>query len=131
MIKYTVRVQYNLLYSCSYSVRVLVLVLYFICKTDANTCSILASPRLEGLRTLCLAMGFLDEELYARWLRERYYPATALVGEARVRALDAAWELIERNLYLLGATAIEDRLQDGVPETLEALRNANIRYVFN
>ena len=77
---------------------------------------------------MCLAMGFLDEASYARWLRDYYYPATALVGEARARALDAAWELIERNLYLLGATAIEDRLQDGVPETLEALRNASIRY---
>ena len=88
----------------------------------------MACSLLAGLRTLCLAMGFLDEESYARWLRDYYYPATALVGEARVRALDAAWELIERNLYLLGATAIEDRLQDGVPETLEALRNASIRY---
>lgn len=34
---------------------------------------------------------------------------------------------IERELELLGITAIEDRLQDGVPECIEALRNAGIR----
>ena len=33
----------------------------------------------------------------------------------------------ERGLHLVGATAIEDRLQDQVPETIEFMRNANIK----
>jgi len=35
--------------------------------------------------------------------------------------MDRVADLIERNLFLLGATAIEDRLQDGVPATIGAL----------
>ena len=35
--------------------------------------------------------------------------------------MDAAAELIEKDLFLLGATAIEDKLQDGVPETIHIL----------
>ena len=33
---------------------------------------------------------------------------------------------IERDLELMGATGVEDRLQDGVPETIQALRDAGI-----
>lgn len=39
----------------------------------------------------------------------------------------AVGDLIERNLLLLGCTAIEDRLQEGVPEAIERLANAGIR----
>ena len=45
--------------------------------------------------------------------------STALVN--RGQQIDQAAELIERNLFLLGASAIEDRLQDGVPETIRSL----------
>jgi P-type E1-E2 ATPase len=36
-------------------------------------------------------------------------------------------DFIERDLYLLGATAVEDRLQDDVPKTIEKLLKANIK----
>lgn len=36
-------------------------------------------------------------------------------------------ELIERDLFLLGATAIEDKLQDDVPETIHVLHSAGIK----
>lgn len=39
-------------------------------------------------------------------------------------------EKIERNLQLLGATAIEDRLQDGVPEAIAALKRAGLKVRF-
>jgi P-type E1-E2 ATPase len=35
--------------------------------------------------------------------------------------------LIERDLILLGATAIEDKLQEGVPQCIETLRKAGIK----
>ena len=34
---------------------------------------------------------------------------------------------IERELLLLGASGIEDKLQDGVPETIASLREAGIK----
>lgn len=40
--------------------------------------------------------------------------------------LEEAANLIETKLRLIGATAIEDKLQDGVPETIAALLQADI-----
>ena len=45
----------------------------------------------------------------------------------RGEALDQAAELIEKELFLLGATAIEDKLQDGVPDTIHTLQMAGIK----
>ena len=60
-----------------------------------------------------------------RW-QEKYFEAkTALTG--RDEKLAAVGELIERDLLLLGCTAIEDKLQAGVPEAIERLANAGIR----
>ena len=60
-----------------------------------------------------------------RW-QEKYFQAkTALAG--REEKLAAVGDLIERDLLLLGCTAIEDKLQAGVPEAIERLANAGIR----
>lgn len=40
--------------------------------------------------------------------------------------VEEASNLIERKLKLIGATAIEDKLQEGVPETIAALLKADI-----
>lgn len=45
----------------------------------------------------------------------------------RQEKLDAIYEEIEHDMMLLGATAIEDKLQDGVPETIAKLASANIK----
>jgi phospholipid-transporting ATPase len=45
----------------------------------------------------------------------------------RADALDRAAEAIEQNLQLLGATAIEDKLQDGVPDAIHTLQQAGIK----
>jgi phospholipid-translocating ATPase len=44
--------------------------------------------------------------------------------EARI---EEVCDELERDLRLLGATAIEDRLQDGVPETIADLKKAGIK----
>ncbi len=41
--------------------------------------------------------------------------------------MDEAAEIIEKNMFLLGATAIEDKLQDGVPDTIHTLQTAGIK----
>ncbi|UKZ80625.1 hypothetical protein TrVFT333_008388 [Trichoderma virens FT-333] len=80
----------------------------------------------EGLRTLCLAMREVPEQEYLEW-RQIFDTAATTVGGNRADELDKAAEIIEHDFYLLGATAIEDRLQDGVPETIHTLQQANIK----
>ncbi len=80
----------------------------------------------EGLRTLCLAMREVPEQEFQEWYAI-FDKAQTTVGGNRADELDKAAEIIERDFYLLGATAIEDRLQDGVPETIHTLQQANIK----
>ncbi|ORY37234.1 phospholipid-translocating P-type ATPase [Rhizoclosmatium globosum] len=79
----------------------------------------------EGLRTLCLAYRDISESEYQEW--SRIYDRAATTINNRSEALDDAAELIEKDLILLGATAIEDKLQDGVPDTIHTLANAGIK----
>lgn len=79
----------------------------------------------DGLRTLCIASRIVPEEEYQAWAAQYYEASTAL--ENRSEQLDEVAELIEKDLFLLGATAIEDKLQDGVPETIHTLQNAGIK----
>ncbi|GAA5960201.1 hypothetical protein JCM8115_002542 [Rhodotorula mucilaginosa] len=79
----------------------------------------------EGLRTLCIAMRDIPEDEYKKWAVVHSRAAATING--RQDALDKAAEIIERDLFLLGATAIEDKLQDGVPETIYTLQQAGIK----
>ncbi|KAI8147582.1 hypothetical protein BJV82DRAFT_596103 [Fennellomyces sp. T-0311] len=79
----------------------------------------------EGLRTLCYAMREIPEEEYARWAQIYDKASTTLTN--RADELDKAAEIIEKDMFLLGATAIEDKLQDGVPDTIHTLHEANIK----
>lgn len=80
----------------------------------------------EGLRTLCLAMREVPEQEFQEW-QQVFEKASTTVGGNRAEELDKAAEIIEKDLFLLGATAIEDRLQDGVPETIHTLQTAGIK----
>ncbi|XP_068248598.1 probable phospholipid-transporting ATPase IM isoform X2 [Palaemon carinicauda] len=79
----------------------------------------------EGLRTLCLAYKDLDEDYFLDWKGRHHEAAISL--ERREEKLDEIYEEIEKNLILLGATAIEDKLQDGVPQTIANLAVAGIK----
>ncbi|KAJ6501941.1 hypothetical protein C8R45DRAFT_1209601 [Mycena sanguinolenta] len=79
----------------------------------------------NGLRTLTLAYKVLREEEYVTW-NKRYEEATVAIDD-REALVEAVSDEIEHDLRLLGATAIEDRLQDGVPETIADLKRAGIK----
>ena len=79
----------------------------------------------EGLRTLCVAQKVLGEEKYQAWNREHDLAAAAI--QDREEKLEAVSDRIERELTLLGGTAIEDRLQEGVPDTIALLGQAGIK----
>ena len=70
-------------------------------------------------------MAELTEEEYQEWSKDYYKASTAF--DERDAKVDEASENIEKNLLLLGATAIEDKLQDGVPESIATLASANIK----
>ncbi|KAG5985098.1 hypothetical protein E4U55_001602 [Claviceps digitariae] len=79
----------------------------------------------EGLRTLLYAQRFIPEQEYQMWKKSYDDASTSLVN--RQELIEAAGEKIEQLLDLVGATAIEDKLQQGVPETIDRLRRANIK----
>ncbi|KAI4565237.1 hypothetical protein MJT46_009580 [Ovis ammon polii x Ovis aries] len=79
----------------------------------------------EGLRTLCVAYADLTERDYEEWLK--VYQEASTILKDRTQRLEECYEIIEKNLLLLGATAIEDRLQAGVPETIATLLKAEIK----
>lgn len=79
----------------------------------------------DGLRTLVLARRELEEEEFKAWLVEYEKAATAV--ERRDELMAQVAEGVERELTVIGATAIEDKLQDGVPETIAHLLEAGIK----
>ncbi|GCB68803.1 hypothetical protein scyTo_0008283 [Scyliorhinus torazame] len=79
----------------------------------------------QTLRTLCLAYKEVDESYFKDW-NQRQHKASVVL-QNRGRLLEELYEEIETDLVLIGATAIEDKLQDGVPETIQNLKEADIK----
>jgi phospholipid-transporting ATPase len=80
----------------------------------------------DGLRTLCLSYREVSEQEFQEWYQV-FNTAQTTVSGNRAEELDKAAEIIEHDLTLLGATAIEDKLQDGVPDTIHTLQTAGIK----
>ncbi|EME48532.1 hypothetical protein DOTSEDRAFT_67546 [Dothistroma septosporum NZE10] len=79
----------------------------------------------EGLRTLCIAQRELEEEEYQTWNVDHELAAASV--QDRETKLEECADRIERELMLLGGTAIEDKLQDGVPDAIALLAQAGIK----
>ncbi|XP_043283493.1 phospholipid-transporting ATPase VD isoform X2 [Venturia canescens] len=78
----------------------------------------------EGLRTLAMAKRSLSNNEYDAW--KLRHAEAELSTENRERKIRDSYASLESHLTLLGATGIEDKLQDGVPETIAALVAAGI-----
>ncbi|XP_034454756.1 probable phospholipid-transporting ATPase VB [Hippoglossus hippoglossus] len=79
----------------------------------------------EGLRTLCITKKVVSDKVYESWSLNRQRAQAAI--ENREELLVETALQLETNLSLLGATGIEDRLQENVPDTIVALREAGIQ----
>ncbi|XP_061472746.1 phospholipid-transporting ATPase VB isoform X1 [Rhineura floridana] len=79
----------------------------------------------DGLRTLCIAKKVLSEDDFQKWANFRCEAETTI--DNRDELLMETAQHLETKLTLLGATGIEDRLQDGVPDTIAAFREAGIQ----
>uniref|UniRef100_A0A0D3FUJ5 P-type phospholipid transporter n=1 Tax=Oryza barthii TaxID=65489 RepID=A0A0D3FUJ5_9ORYZ len=77
-----------------------------------------------GLRTLCLGWRELEEDEYKDWSKTFQDASCSL--ENRERKIAEVCHRLEQDLQILGVSAIEDRLQDGVPETIKLLKSAGI-----
>lgn len=79
----------------------------------------------EGLRTLVLGMRLLTEQECKDWME--VYNSAAVSLKDRENLLSEAALMIEKDLHIVGATAIEDKLQKDVPETISTLGKAGIK----
>uniref|UniRef100_A0A672SSE9 Phospholipid-transporting ATPase n=1 Tax=Sinocyclocheilus grahami TaxID=75366 RepID=A0A672SSE9_SINGR len=79
----------------------------------------------KGLRTLVVACRHFSADEYQEVDRRLHEARTAL--QQREERLVEVFNFIEKDLELLGATGVEDKLQDKVQETIESLRLAGIK----
>eukprot|EP01035_Chromulina_nebulosa_P017968 gene17968-23598_t len=98
-----------------------------ISKTDSD----LRTFALEGLRCLLISYKDIPLEQFNEW-NNKYTKARTNITEIEKKKnnefnfIEALEDEIEKDLILIGATAIEDRLQDGVPECIADLAAAGI-----
>ena len=79
----------------------------------------------EGLRTLVLGVRFLTDAQCDAWLA-KYNTAAASIKDRDAKLTQCAFE-IEKEIHVVGATAIEDKLQKNVPNTIATLAKAGIK----
>ena len=91
----------------------------------ASTDAALHAFARRGLRTLAVASRVLSPDEWASW--DARYSEAASKLEGREEALAAVAGEVEAGLRLVGVTAIEDKLQDGVPEAVATLLDAGIK----
>lgn len=76
--------------------------------------------------TLVLGVKNVDKNNYLSWSEKYKQVRLQPSNQNKQKSLDDLNNQIETDITLLGATAIEDKLQDGVPEVIEDLRKAGI-----
>ncbi len=74
---------------------------------------------------MVLGVKILSDSIAEEWLVKFKEASTSI--EERSKKLTAVAYEIEKDLHIVGATAIEDKLQDGVPETIANLGKAGIK----
>ena len=79
----------------------------------------------QGLRTLFIAMKIISNKEYVNFEKELNQAMMSL--EDKDKKVSEVCDKIEKNLYLIGTTIVEDKLQNKVPETIRDLRLAKIK----
>ena len=81
-----------------------------------KTADIVDAYAEDGLRTLYLATKKIDPDAYSEW-NEKFKEAEVDMKN-REKAMSDVYEMIEGDLTLIGSTAIEDKLQENVADTI-------------
>ncbi|XP_023288615.1 probable phospholipid-transporting ATPase IF isoform X2 [Orussus abietinus] len=80
----------------------------------------------RGLRTLVIGYKRLKRNEYDS-LKDNIQRSREIIGEERTTRIQQSYKAAESDLTLIGVTAVEDRLQEGVEETLKSLQVAGIK----
>ncbi|XP_015439518.1 PREDICTED: probable phospholipid-transporting ATPase IF [Dufourea novaeangliae] len=91
-----------------------------------ETIAHVADFSMRGLRTLVVAYKKMNQSEYEKLIR-KVEQARQVIGIERASYMERAYNQMESGLTLLGVTAVEDRLQEDVQDTLECLRAAGIK----
>jgi magnesium-transporting ATPase (P-type) len=79
----------------------------------------------QGLRCLMFGAKELAFEEWKLWNKGFRMAANKIAN--REEAMEASMEEIEKDLHFIGITAVEDKLQEEVPESIQILRDAGIK----
>ena len=79
----------------------------------------------KGFRSLLIGYKIINEDDYNNW--NKNLKSCEMNLAKRARLIDKCYDKIEQDIELLGATIVEDKLQDKVPETIKDLRMAGIK----
>merc|ERR1740138_12036 len=80
----------------------------------------------RGLRTLVVAMKRVSQEEWTEWSKE-YIAAREVISASKESGMAAVAAKMEQNLKFVGITAVDDLLQDQVPETISLMKQMGIR----
>ncbi|CAK1544710.1 unnamed protein product [Leptosia nina] len=89
-----------------------------------RTRSLLSEYSRAGLRTLVMAKRTMQPALWEEWLAS--HNRASEIGEGREKRIRESLARLESALTLVGATGVEDRLQEDVPRTVRALLDAGV-----
>jgi phospholipid-translocating ATPase len=81
---------------------------------------------IEGLRTLVMAKKQITQQIYQE-IQDRIDDLESSVFANKEDQIFEVYDQYEQNLTFIGASAIEDKLQDDVAVTISILMEANIR----
>lgn len=90
-----------------------------LCKSYVNKFS------AQGYRTLFIGMKILSQEEYDKFANE--LNEANMNMENKDAKVAEVIKTVENDIFLIGATIVEDKLQDRVPETIRDLRLAGIK----
>mmetsp|Transcript_19395 Transcript_19395/g.51792 ORF Transcript_19395/g.51792 Transcript_19395/m.51792 type:complete len:1263 (+) Transcript_19395:50-3838(+) len=93
---------------------------------DSDASADLSTFSKQGLRTLIVGMRVVETAEFEAWNAE-YLAARNIIDETKETRMAEVAARIETNLKFIGITAVEDKLQDGVPETIRTVKDMGIR----
>uniref|UniRef100_K3WUP7 Phospholipid-transporting ATPase n=1 Tax=Globisporangium ultimum (strain ATCC 200006 / CBS 805.95 / DAOM BR144) TaxID=431595 RepID=K3WUP7_GLOUD len=81
----------------------------------------------NGLRVLCIAEREITEAQYQSWLEKFVAARSGANKDGSEEDVDRVISELEQELMFVGVSGIEDKIQEGAPETLEKFRAAGIK----
>lgn len=93
---------------------------------DRYTQDHLQSFSQQGLRTLVVAMKKVSQADFSAW-EAKMKAALSIVDNTRNEEVAKISAEMEVDLTFVGLTAVEDRLQDGVPIAIQRIKDAGVR----